>query len=311
MTSFNFIFLQDSAAAQAVADSLAARADAARMALDGKSPDEILHTLLDAAVRFGLKLLAALAIFIIGAWIIKAVRKRVRKRLAQRKGHDATLATFTDSFVGMVLWILLIALSIGALGINTTSIAALLAAGGMAIGMALSGTLQNFAGGIMLLVFKPFKAGDFIEAQGHSGTVKSMNIVATTILTRDNRTVILPHGALANGNITNYSAQHVRRVEWNVNVPYGTDSEKVIDELMKIMKADDRIVDAKTEHASDPFVGLSAMKDSSLEFAARAWVKTEDYWAVYFDINNKIYTELPKKGIYLPFPQMDVHIKQQ
>ena len=100
-------------------------------------------------------------------------------------------------------------------------------------------------------------------------------------------------------------------MEWNVNVPYGTDSEKVIDELMKIMKADDRIVDAKTEHASDPFVGLSAMKDSSLEFAARAWGKTEDYWAVYFDINNKIYTELPKKGINFPFPQMDVHIKQQ
>lgn len=311
MRLYNCIFLQSSEAARAAADDLLAKADAARSALDGKSPDEILHTLMEAAIRFGLKLLAALAIFIIGAWLIKTIRKRVHKSLLQRKGQDTTLVTFIDSFVGMLLWILLIAISIGTLGINTTSIAALLAAGGMAIGMALSGTLQNFAGGIMLLVFKPFKAGDFIEAQGHSGTVKSMNIVATTILTRDNRTVILPHGALSNGNITNYSAQLVRRVEWTVNVPYGSDSTQVMNELMSILKADGRIVDSKAEHADDPFVGLSAMKDSSLEFAVRAWVKTEDYWAVFFDINNKIYTELPKKGINFPFPQMDVHISQQ
>ena len=311
MRLYNCIFMQSSEAAKAAADDLLAKADAAKSALDGKSPDEILHTLMEAAVRFGLKLLAALAIFIIGAWLIKTIRKRVHKSLLQRKGQDTTLVTFIDSFVGMLLWILLIAISIGALGINTTSIAALLAAGGMAIGMALSGTLQNFAGGIMLLVFKPFKAGDFIEAQGHSGTVKSMNIVATTILTRDNRTVILPHGALANGNITNYSAQLVRRVEWTVNVPYGSDSTQVMNELMSILKADGRIVDSKAEHADDPFVGLSAMKDSSLEFTVRAWVKTEDYWAVFFDINNKIYTELPKKGINFPFPQMDVHISQQ
>ncbi|MBO7372120.1 MAG: mechanosensitive ion channel family protein, partial [Bacteroidales bacterium] len=142
MRLYNCIFLQSSEAAKAAADDLLAKADAAKSALDGKSPDEILHTLMEAAIRFGLKLLAALAIFIIGAWLIKAIRKRVHKSLLQRKGHDTTLITFTDSFVGMILWILLIAISIGALGINTTSIAALLAAGGMAIGMALSGTLQ-------------------------------------------------------------------------------------------------------------------------------------------------------------------------
>ena len=310
MTVFNFIFLQD-AAAQALADSLAANADAAREALLNKSPDEILHSVPDVLVRFGLKLLAALAIFIIGAWVIKQIRKGVHKRMMKRKFPDRTVLTFTESLVAIILWALLIVSCIGALGINTTSIAALLAAGGMAIGMSLSGTVQNFAGGIILLVFKPFKAGDFIEAQGTTGTVTSMNIITTTILTRDNKTVIIPNGALSNGNITNYSAQKARRLEWNFNVPYGSDSDLVREEIMKIIKADARIVDSNTPHAEDPFVGLSAMKDSSIEFIARAWVLTEDYWAVYFDINNAIYTELPKKGIHFPFPQMDVHIKQQ
>jgi small conductance mechanosensitive channel len=309
MTLYNLIFLQD-AVTQAVADSIAATAEAAKTVFENKSPDEILHTLMDAAVRFGLKLLAALAIFAIGAWIIKQIRKGVHKRMTKRRGDDTALITFTDSLVGIILWILLIAISIGALGINTTSIAALLAAGGMAVGMSLSGTLQNFAGGIMLLVFKPFKSGDFIEAQGNTGTVKSMNIVSTTLLTRDNKTVIIPNGILSNGNITNYSAQSARRVEWTVNVPYGTDSEKVIGELMRIMKSDLRILAASEPNILDPFAGLSAMKESSLEFIARAWVRTEDYWAVYFDINNEIYTELPQKGIHFPFPQLDVHLKQ-
>ena len=186
MTVFNFIFLQD-AAAQALADSLAANADAAREALLNKSPDEILHSVTDVLVRFGLKLLAALAIFIIGAWVIKQIRKGVHKRMMKRKFPDRTVLTFTESLVAIILWALLIVSCIGALGINTTSIAALLAAGGMAIGMSLSGTVQNFAGGIILLVFKPFKAGDFIEAQGTTGTVTSMNIITTTILTATTR----------------------------------------------------------------------------------------------------------------------------
>lgn len=310
MTVFNMFFLQD-AAAQALADSLAANAEAAREALLNKSPDEILHSVTEALVRFGLKLLAALAIFAIGAWIIKQVRKAVHKRMMKRQYPDRTVLTFTESLVSIMLWAVLVVICISTLGINTTSIAALLAAGGMAIGMSLSGTVQNFAGGIILLVFKPFKAGDYIEAQGTTGTVTSMNIITTTILTRDNKTVIIPNGALSNGNIINYSAQNARRVEWIVNVPYGSDSGQVRDEIMKLIRADGRILDSTTTHADDPFVGLSAMKDSSIEFIARAWVKTEDYWSVYFDVNNAIYTELPKKGIQFPFPQMDVHIKQQ
>ncbi|MBO4764785.1 MAG: mechanosensitive ion channel [Bacteroidales bacterium] len=310
MTILNLTFLQDAALAEAVADSLTAKAEEARLALDGKTPEEILDTITDTAVHFGLKLLAAFAIFIIGAWIIKRVRKVVHKRMMKRKHPDRTVLTFTESLVAIILWAILIVICIGALGINTTSIAALLAAGGMAIGMSLSGTVQNFAGGIILLVFKPFKSGDFIEAQGTTGIVTSMNIITTTILTRDNKTVIIPNGALSNGNITNFSAQTHRRVEWTVNVPYGSDVAKVKDELMKLMKADDRILPADVAGVEAPFAGLSAMKDSSIELIARAWVATDNYWPVFFDINEKIYTELPARGIAFPFPQMDVHIKQ-
>ena len=311
MTILNLTFLQDAALAQAVADSLVADAEEAKLALDGKTPDEILHTLTDSAVHFGLKLLAAFAIFIIGAWVIKRVRKVVHKRMMKRKYPDRTVLTFTESLVAIILWAILVVICIGALGINTTSIAALLAAGGMAIGMSLSGTVQNFAGGIILLVFKPFKAGDFIEAQGTTGIVTSMNIITTTILTRDNKTVIIPNGALSNGNITNFSAQPYRRVEWSVNVPYGSDTAKVKDELLKMMKADERILPADASGVEGPFVALSAMKDSSLEIVARAWVATDNYWPVFFDINEKIYNELPAKGIAFPFPQVDVHIKEK
>lgn len=310
MTPLNINFLQDAASAQAVADTLLAKADAAKAALEGKSPDEILHTITEAAVHFGLKLLAALAIFAVGAWLIKIIRKGVRRSMFKRRSQDTALITFTESLVSIVLWVLLIVISIGALGINTTSIAALLAAGGMAIGMALSGTVQNFAGGIMLLVFKPFKSGDFIEAQGYTGTITAMNIVSTTLLTPDNKTVIIPNGALSNGNITNYSAQGARRLEWEVSVSYGIDGDKVIAELLNILKSDSRILDASTPGAADPFAGLKAMADSSVVYVARAWVPKEVYWNVFFDINSKIYSGLPKKGISFPFPQMDVHIKQ-
>ena len=311
MTIFNMIFLQDAATVKAVADSLQAKAAATKELFEGKTTDEALQTLLNHAIIFGLKLLAALVIFTIGGWLIGRIRKRVNKRMTKRRPNETTVISFTDSLLAIVMWIMLIVITVGLLGINTTSIAALLAAGGMAIGMALSGTLQNFAGGIILLLFKPFKSGDIIEAQGNTGVVKSMNIVSTTLLTRDNKTVIIPNGALSNGNITNLSALSTRRVDWVVNVPYGTDCDQVIDALVKIIKSDSRVLDSSVPHASEPYAGMSAMKESCLEFKARAWVAVDDYWPVFYDINKKIYTELPKKGIHFPFPQLDVHIKQQ
>ena len=311
MRIFNMIFLQDAATIQAVADSLQVETDATLASFKGKTVGEAIQILIDHSVMFGIKLLAAIVIFTLGAWVIKQMRKAINKHMTKRRAKDTTLITFTDSLLTIMMWLMLIVIAVGLLGINTTSIAALLAAGGMAIGMALSGTLQNFAGGLILLIFKPFKSGDFIEAQGNTGIVKSMNLVSTTLVTRDNKTVLIPNGILSNGNITNYSAQTARRLEWTFNVPYGTDSNQVREEVLKIMKADGRILDATSEHAEDPYVGLSAMKDSSIEFIARGWVLTDNYWPVFFDINNAIYTELPKKGINFPFPQMDVHIKQQ
>ncbi len=295
-------------------DSAGFNPDTARVAIANiakeiaTDPNQFVHDLLKDAIGFGIKVLAAVAIYAIGAWLIKRV-KAVLHRIFERKRTEKTLATFITSLVSITLTILLIIITIGTLGINTTSIAALLAAGGMAIGMALSGTVQNFAGGIMILLFKPFKAGDYIEAQGFSGIVSEVNIVSTKLRTFDNKTIILPNGALSNGNIKNYFERKVNRLEWLVDVDYSTDNETAKKVMMGILKSDPRILNATIDGASDPFVALNALKDSSVEYIMKGWVRTADYWNVMYDINEAIFTELPKNGISFPFPQMDVHMK--
>ncbi|MBR6002429.1 MAG: mechanosensitive ion channel, partial [Bacteroidales bacterium] len=245
------------------------------------------------------------------AWLIKRIKRLVMKGF-EKKGTEPTLVTFVSSFLTILLWTVLIVITITTLGVNTTSIAALLAAGGVALGMALSGTVQNFAGGVMLLVFKPFKVGDYIEAQGYAGFVKEVNIVSTKLTTTDNKTVILPNGALSNGNISNYFPSKLRRVDITVNVAYGASAEKVKEEILNIISADERILNAETPGADNPFVALKTLKDSSIEFVVRAWVNSPDYWPVYFNLTERIYTELPKReGISFPFPQLDVHIKEK
>lgn len=274
-----------------------------------ESPNEFLQSLGRDAIHFGLKVLAALVIYMVGAWLISLIRKLVKRSFRRRK-TEATVATFVDSLINIGLWVLLIIVTVSALGVNTTSLAALLAAGGMAIGMALSGTVQNFAGGIMLLIFKPFKVGDFIDAQGFSGIVKAVSIVSTRLRTTDNREIILPNGALSNGNITNVTASHLRRVDIPVSVCYGADAEAVKKAILEIVAKQALFLDAKTEGAADPFVGLKELNASSVDFIVRAWVNAPDYWDAYFWLNEAIYTELPAKyGIQFPFPQLDVHIK--
>ena len=260
------------------------------------------------AISFGLKVLAAVVIYAVGVWLIRRVKALLR-RIFERKHTEKTLSTFITSLVSITLTVLLIIITIGTLGINTTSIAALLAAGGMAIGMALSGTVQNFAGGIMILLFKPFKAGDYITALGYSGIVSEVNIVSTRLRTFDNRTIILPNGALSNGNIDNYFEHSVNRLEWKVDLDYSTDNEAAKAAMYEILKNDKRILTSSTPGASNPFVALNSMKDSCVEYVMKAWVKVEDYWDVMYDINEAIFTELPKKGLQFPFPQMDVHIR--
>ena len=290
-------------------DSLTTKGAEIMEILRNKPPRELVEEMITSFIKFGIKVLFALVIYFIGAWLIRRFKNVIAKAFT-RRGADATLTSFIQSLVTAILWIILIMVMIGTLGINTTSLAALLAAGGMAIGMAMSGTVQNFAGGIMLLAFKPFKAGDYIEAQGYAGTVKEINIVSTKITTFDNKLIILPNGALSNGTINNYSANPVRRIDLRVDVAYGCDAAAVKEKLMQIIGTQEKILDGKTRGAQDPTVVLSAMKESSVEFFIRVWVKASDYFEVSFWLNEAVYTQLPEEGISFPFPQMDVHIKQ-
>lgn len=285
-------------------------------------PESFWHGVLDSAIHFGLKVLVAFVIYLIGAWLIKRV-KRLLVRVFERRHTERTLATFISSLVSITLTVLLVLATIGTLGVDTTSFAALLTAGGMAIGMALSGTVQNFAGGIMLLIFRPFKAGDFVTASGVSGTVMEVTIVSTKVLTPDNRVVVLPNGALFSSNIENVSAQPLRRVNWTVSVEYGSDAEKCMEAFLEIVRSDKRILTSadqrpKTNSRSavntdglpipDPFVALSSLNENDISFVVRAWVHKEDYWDVFYDLNLRFYTELPQRGFGFAYPHMDVNI---
>jgi small conductance mechanosensitive channel len=267
--------------------------------------DELIGDFLEKLIYFGIKVLIALVIYMIGAWLIRKI-KGMLKRIFERKGTDAAIASFTISIVSIALTVVLVVVTVGTLGIDTTSIAALLAGGGMAIGMALNGTVQNFAGGIMILIFKPFKSGDYIEAQGFSGTVAEVTITSTKLTTVDNRVIIIPNGILSNGTINNFSTRTIRRVDLTVDVEYGSSSDTVKEVLNSIIKDDARIL----KEPAEPFIALSALKDSSIQFTIRLWVSASDYWGVYFETIEKIYNELPKNGINFPFPQLDVNIKQ-
>ena len=283
---------------------------------------------MDKMIQFGIKVLAALLIFVIGIFLIRWV-KSILKRMFDRRKTEPTIASFVSSFVSISMTVLLIVLSVGALGVNTTALAALLAAGGMAIGMALSGTVQNFAGGLMLLAFKPFKAGDFIEAQGTTGRVVEVNITATKILTPDNRVVILPNGALSNGVINNFNGRPLRRVEWSVSVSYGVDAAKCKEAILAILDSEERILKADTDmkklykqlnitayqlstvnYRMDaipaPFVALKSLNESDITFVVRAWVRADDYWDVFFGLQERFYTELPQQGFTFAYPHIEL-----
>lgn len=303
-------FLLQSTAAEVAADTLDLKKATEEFVekITTTPADQLLSDFADKAISFGLKVLAALAIYLIGAWIIRKIKKIVHN-IFVRRNTEHSIASFVESLVSITLTVFLVIFTVSALGINTTSIAALLAAGGMAIGMALSGTVQNFAGGIMLLVFKPFKAGDFIEAQGFSGTVTDVSIVSTKLTTTDNRIIIIPNGSLSNGTINNYSQNVYRRVEWLIDVEYGASSEKMKAILKGILDDEKRIVYAPTAPAN-PTIALNALRDSSIQFVMRAWVKSGDYWDVLYDVNEKIYVKVPENGIQFPFPQLDVHVNK-
>ena len=263
--------------------------------------EQLMKVLMDSGIDLGKRIVTAVIVFLIGRIIIGLLNKLFRKILI-RRNVELSIRTFLGSMVNILLTVLLIISVVGALGVETTSFAALLASAGVAIGMALSGNLQNFAGGLMVLLFKPYKGGDVIEAQSVNGTVKEIQIFHTILTTFDNKVIYVPNGALSSGVITNYSNQATRRVDWVFGIEYGEDYERVKSVIERLAARDERILTDPL-----PFIALHALADSSVNVTLRAWVKSEDYWGVYFDMNQKVYETFNSEGISFPFPQLTVH----
>ncbi|MBQ6190771.1 MAG: mechanosensitive ion channel [Bacteroidaceae bacterium] len=263
--------------------------------------DQLIKEGISMGMEAGKSILLAVVLAVIGRYAIKFVNKLVA-RMLERRNVEPTVQSFLKSFVNISLITLLIITVVGTLGVNTTSLAALLASAGLAVGMALSGNLQNLAGGIILLFLKPFKVGDFIEAQGVSGIVKAIQIFHTILTTTDNKELFIPNGALSSGNITNYTKNDLRRVDFTISVEYGTDTQKVKDVTLALVAQDERI---KQDPA--PFIAVKELADSSVDFVLRVWTTAPEYWNVFFDTTERIYTEFNKQGIGFPFPQIQVH----
>ena len=265
--------------------------------------ETVLKHVFDWCVNAGGNLIGALLIFIIGRFVIKIIKKLVFSFMEKRK-TDPSITGFVRSLLNITLNILLAVAIVNRLGIETTSFAALIASAGLAVGMALSGNLQNFAGGLIILILKPYKVGDFIESQTISGTVKEIQIFHTILTTPDNKLVYIPNGSLSSGTITNYNQNPTRRVEWIFNVEYGADISKVEEIVKEVVGADKRILDNP-----EPFFAVNALDSSSVNVIIRAWVNNADFWPVRFDMNRSIYEAFNKAGISFPFPQLTVHTK--
>lgn len=270
--------------------------------LSTMSLDTLISKLIDLGVSLGSKLLVALVVFIIGRWIIKRI-KRIIIRIMQKKEVEASLFSFVKSLVSITLNFIFVIILISILGIETSSFIALFASAGVAVGMALSGTLQNFAGGVMILLFKPFKVGDVIEAQGQSGTVKEIQIFNTLMTTPDNKIIIIPNGGLSTGITKNYSQASTRRVDWEFGIAYGDSYDQAKAVLIRLLEADKRIL-----KEPEYFVALTSLGESSVNIVVRAWVDSADYWGVFFDMNEKVYKTFAAEKLSIPFPQMDVHL---
>jgi len=254
---------------------------------------------------YGIKVVAAVAIFIIGRWVAKAIRNFVR-RLMEKGKVDVTLVSFVGNLTYILLLTFVVIAALNQLGVQTTSFIAVLGAAGLAIGLALQGSLANFAAGVLLIIFRPFKAGDYIEGAGVAGVVEEVEIFTTQLRTPDNKTIIIPNAKLTGDNIINYSAKDTRRVDMVIGVSYSDDLDKVRKILEDILAKDDRVLEDPA-----PTIGVVELADNSVNFVCRPWVKTADYWAVYFDITETVKKRFDAEGVSIPFPQRDVHVYQQ
>jgi small conductance mechanosensitive channel len=268
-----------------------------------KNTDALMEWLSTAGLSYALKFLGAIVVLVIGLWVIKILTNRVFK-LMDKTSLTPALISFIKSILSVTLKIILIISVLGMIGIQMTTFIAMLTAASLAIAMAFNGSLSNFAGGIMILFFKPFKIGDYITAQGVSGTVKEIQIFVTILVTPDNKTIILPYGGLSNGVMTNNSTQTVRRVDWTFGIGYGDDFDVAKAMILGFIKEDKRILNEPAK----PFVVLGALADSSVNIVVRVWVAPADYWGVFFDMNEKYYKNADKHNISIPFPQMDIHL---
>jgi len=262
------------------------------------------------AMGFCKSLIVAAIVYYIGSRLIRLVAKLITKAL-ERSKVDPSLFTFLTSIVNVVLWFVLLIIIISIFGIETSSFIALFASAGMAIGMALSGTLQNFAGGVMVLLFKPYKVGDYIEAQGYAGTVKEIQIFNTIIRTNDAQTIIIPNGGLSTGSLKNYSTEPYRRVDLDFQFVYGTDYEEVKKAIAEIQQRSPLIIQgpvADSPVVAAPWIGLTKLGDSGVVATTRQWCKGSDYWTVAGYMNETVYQELKQKGFMFPFNRMDVNI---
>ena len=264
--------------------------------------DKYLNTLIPLALEYGQKLIVIIIIILIGLWVIKILMKGLTKAMTKNE-FNPSLSLFLKSLISTILKAMLFITAAGMMGIEMTSFIAILGAAGLAVGMALSGTLQNFAGGVMILLFKPFKVGDVIDAQGYVGSVNQIQIFNTILKTPDNKTIIIPNGGLSTGSMTNYSTEARRRVDWTVGIAYGDDMDKSKTVIRNLLNEDKRIL-----QDPEPFIAVSALADSSVNFTVRAWVEAADYWAVFFNFNENVYKTFGKEGLNIPFPQMDVHV---
>lgn len=264
--------------------------------------EQIINQIIAVSIQYVPKIIIALTIWFIGGWLIKALTYGFDKMMDKRE-IDPSLKPFVKGLVSILLKVLLVVSVLGTIGIQMTSFVAIIGAAGLAVGLALSGTLQNFAGSVIILLFKPYKIGDTIEAQGFRGTVKEIQIFNTILKTPDNKTIIIPNGKLSNLPMTNFSTEPLRRVDWVFGIAYGDDVDKAREVITRLAGEDARIL-------NEPplFLALSELGNSSVNITVRAWVNTAEYWDVFFRLNDQVYKTFDKEGLNIPFPQMDVHL---
>ena len=266
---------------------------------------EMLSHLAEQAIWVFVKILIALAFYFVGRWLIRRIL-RLLDRMFERKKVDISIRPFIRNTASVVMILVLVLVVVQTLGVNVTSLIAIFSAATLAIGMALSGTAQNFAGGVMILAVKPYRVGDYITAQGQSGTVQEIKLFSTVITTVDNQTIYIPNNVIATGIIDNYSTATTRRTDWSLALSYGDDVEVARRVILEMLSADERILKEPA-----PVVWLNALEDSCIRLTVRAWVKNSDLWEVFFEYNERFYKELPKAGLRFPFPQLDIHVKNE